>query len=333
MNMPRVRSVMARGNGAYIVHAELAAGLPGYELQGCSPWLATVPRLPHPGLRRWLAAADIAHLPADYGAVPLPSSVRRVATLHNYYLDDEHLRRSTPAQRLYYRQVLRRSVPAAIRGADKLVVVSRFLADCVRRDGIAAGTGIEVIYNGIDVDRFRPAPPPAGDRPLRVLFVGNPTRRKGFHLLQAVADALPSHAELAYTGGLRSVRHDAGSRLVALGHVPYGDMHRVYQHADLLLFPTFREGFGLCVAEAMACGLPVVSTRCSAIPELLDEERGGFLCEPGDFVTMTQRVRQLLENPSLRAEQGAWNRNRAVRDFSRQRMLDDYAGLFSSLSG
>lgn len=331
MSALQIRSVMAHGNGAYIVHDELAAGLSGYELRGCSPWLASVPGLPQPSLRRWLSAADLIHLPADYGVVPTTFPVRRVATLHNFYTDDAHLKTATPLQRLYYTQVLRRSVPAAIRAADRLVVVSSFLADCVRAAGMGGRTPVDVIYNGIDVARFCPQAQIV-DRPLRVLFVGNPTRRKGFHLLQAVAAALPPGVELAFTGGLRRVRHMAGDALVPLGHVPYARMHHAYQDADLLLFPTYREGFGLCVAEAMACGLPVVSTQCSAIPEVLDDGRGGFLCAPGDVDGMVVRVRTLLADAALRRDMGAWNREKAVRCFDRARMLRDYAQLFAGIA-
>jgi glycosyltransferase involved in cell wall biosynthesis len=108
-------------------------------------------------------------------------------------------------------------------------------------------------------------------------------------------------------------------------------MHELYQKADLLLFPTRREGFGLCVAEAMACGLPVVSTRCSAIPELVDEGRGGFLLPPGDVTGMSRAVNRLLGDPVLRADLGSHNRERALRDFSLLRMLQDYQELFSTV--
>lgn len=330
MTAPRVHSVLPRGNGAFIVHQSLADGLPGYELRGLDPWLASVPGLPYPSLRRWLGEAEIAHLPVEYGALSLPAGVRHVAVVHGYSIDDEHLQRASPLQRLYYRQVLRRTIPAAIRQADRVVVVSRFLAECLQRDGWSSRAPVEVIYNGIDTARFAPAV--AGqDRPLRVLFVGNPTRNKGFHLLDRIADSLPPQVELLYTRGMRPVAHRPGARLRALDPVPYAQMHEVYHQADMLLFPTFREGFGLCVAEAMACGLPVVSTRCSAIPELVDDGRGGFLLPPGDVDGMARALNRLLADAPRRADFGAHNRERALRDFSLPRMLAEYRELFAAV--
>ena len=67
-------------------------------------------------------------------------------------------------------------------------------------------------------------------------------------------------------------------------------MHKVYQQSDILFFPTLREGFGLVVAEAMACGLPVVTTDCSSLPELIDHGKGGYLCEPNNLEDMIGRI-------------------------------------------
>lgn len=331
MNVPFVRSVLPAGNGACIVHRMLASGLPGYELREINAWQAAVPRLPFLGLRRWLGEAAVAHLPAECGPVPLPARTRRVVALHGYYIDDEHLARSSPVQRLYYRHVLRRTIPPAVKSADRVVVVSRFLADMLAKSGISARAPVEVIHNGIDTDRFAPAIG-RGDRPLRVLFVGNPTRNKGFHLLSAIAARLPPGAELLFTLGMRRQAHEASPGLRALAPVPYARMHEVYQQVDVLLFPTFREGFGLCVAEAMACGLPVVSTHCAAIPELVDEGKGGFLLPPGDIDGMARAVNRLLAEPSLRADMGAYNRARTLRDFRLSHMQAAYRQLFDSLS-
>ena len=63
---------MASGNGAYIVHAELANTLENYELLACNPYLGAIPGLPSPGLRKWLGKASIVHLAPNYGHVSLP---------------------------------------------------------------------------------------------------------------------------------------------------------------------------------------------------------------------------------------------------------------------
>lgn len=327
---PRVRSALARGNGAAIVHRLLAASQPDYRLEELDPVIAALPPLYRHAVRPVLAQATVAHLAADYGPAPLPRDCARVVAFHNFYIDDENLSASSFAQRLYYRTVMAPAVRRAVADADRIVVVSRFLAGRVAT--LAPRMPVEVIYNGIDTVRFAPAGDAGRDRPLRVLFVGNPSRRKGFDLLAGIAARLPAGAELAFTAGLRDERVQAGNRrLVPLGRVAYEAMHRLYRAADVLFFPTRREGFGLCVAEAMACGLPVVSTRCSAIPELVDEGRGGFLLPPGDIDGMVQAISSLLADPARRAAMGAHNRERALRDFDVRRMAGDYAALFSDV--
>lgn len=323
---------MASGNGAFIVHAELANTLANYELLACNPYLGAIPGLPSPGLRKWLGKALIAHLSPSYGHIPLPQSCSRVLTFHSFDIDPNDMAQASTAQRIYYKHVLRYAVIAATKSADRLVAVSKFVADGVRRHCPMGSKSIDVIYNGIDTQRFRPAVEVVQGRPLRVLFVGNPTRRKGFHLLAELAEQLPNGVELAFTSGLRDDQVKfAHKSLLSLGHLPYSEMHNLYQQADILFFPAYREGFGLCVAEAMASGLPVVSTNCSAIPELIDEGRGGFLVEPGDISTMLERTRRLLASADLRRDMGEWNRARAVRDFDRGRMANDYRELFKSL--
>jgi len=326
-----VRSIMPRGNGAFIVHAELADTLPGYELAGCNPYLAAIPGLPHPKLRRWLAAAEVVHLSPGTGHIPLPGRPFRIQTFHSFDFDLANIEQASPAQRLYYRHVLRPAVLSASLSADRIVAVSRFVADNIRGHQLAGSKKIEVIYNGVDTGRFRPCESPRLDQPLRILFVGNPSRRKGFHLLPGLVDALPDGTEIAFTTGLRDQHVQAGHpRLISLGSVPHSEMHTLYQQADILLFPAYREGFGLCVAEAMSCGLPVISTNCSAIPELVVDGRGGFLVAPGDFPAMLEKISVLAKDLGRRRAMGDWNRERALALFDRERMTNDYRTLFAT---
>lgn len=330
-SQPIVRSVLPTGSGAFIVHAELARTVPGYELAGCDPYLASIPGLPNRALRRWVAAARVAHLTPNTGHIPLVRTIPRVLTFHSFDIDPDDMEQASLAQRLYYRHVLRRATVAACRSATRLVAVSRYVAGCIMRNRLPGCGRVEVIYNGIDTARFRPAPRPDGELPLRVLFVGNPTRRKGFHSLIQLARQLPPGIEIAFTGGLRNRTHSGShAGLVPLGPIPYPEMHTVYQDADILLFPAYREGFGLCIAEAMACGLSVVSTNCSAIPELVSKERGGFLVPPGDVAAMLAAITRLAGDRPLREAMGAWNREVAVSRFDRDRMAAEYQAVFTS---
>jgi glycosyltransferase involved in cell wall biosynthesis len=104
-----------------------------------------------------------------------------------------------------------------------------------------------------------------------------------------------------------------------------------YRQMDILLMPTVREGFGLAVAEAMACGLPVVASNCSSIPELIDDGKGGFLCPIGDVKAFAEKINLLAESPGLRKEMGQYNRARIEKKFTLERMVKEYQKVFSEV--
>ncbi|MBW2064752.1 MAG: glycosyltransferase family 4 protein, partial [Deltaproteobacteria bacterium] len=171
-----------------------------------------------------------------------------------------------------------------------------------------------------------------GRKEIRVLFSGNLTRRKGAHWLPDIAKRLDKNITIFYTQGLRGRgRLPARRGLKPIGAVPFNKMPERYQTMDILLMPTVREGFGLAVAEAMACGLPVVASKCSAIPELVDDGKGGALCPVGDVAAFAEKINFLAESADLRKEMGEYNRSKVERLFSLNRMVNEYRDLFEEI--
>jgi glycosyltransferase involved in cell wall biosynthesis len=120
-------------------------------------------------------------------------------------------------------------------------------------------------------------------------------------------------------------------RIVFTGYVPERDKVDYYRRADVLLFPSALEGFGFTVAEAMACGLPVVASNRGSLPELVVDGEGGFLVDPdrpADFVAGTLR---LLRDATLRATLGAANVERAQRLFRWDRCAADTATIYEDV--
>ncbi len=95
--------------------------------------------------------------------------------------------------------------------------------------------------------------------------------------------------------------------------------------------PTVREGFGMAVAEAMACGLPVVASDCSSIPELIDDGKGGYLCPVGDVKAFAEKINLLAESPNLRREMGEYNRTKVEKMFTLEKMAKGYQELFEEV--
>lgn len=276
-------------------------------------------------------AAPIVHVPADYGSLVTPRRSHLVATFHGYYLDPPFARCGTFAQWVHYRTDLRWFTRQSVARAEVVTAVSDFIAELVREDLGYRGE-IRVVPNGVDVARF--APRSEAHEPLRVLFSGNLARRKGAHLLPRIAAGLAPGVELWIASGLRNRQgiDTLPPNVRMLGRVPFDDMPRLYNCVDILLVPTLREGFGLVIAEAMACGLPVVASRCSAIPELLIHEQGGYLVTPENVDEFVARLNELAADTALRMRMGAFNRARIVENYTEDRMVRGYEALFAELA-
>lgn len=109
-------------------------------------------------------------------------------------------------------------------------------------------------------------------------------------------------------------------------------MPEIYQDADILLFPTVREGFGLAAAEAMASGIPVVTTNCSALPELVHHGKGGYLCSIGNVDDYAKRINFLASSPEIRKKMGEYNRQRIEENFTLSIMINRYEKLFDTVN-
>lgn len=153
-----------------------------------------------------------------------------------------------------------------------------------------------------------------GEGPPTFLFVGSVCIRKGAHLLLDAWAAAGLGGRLLLAGALfPEVARAAGALLTApgvalLGHVP--DVARVFAAADAFVFPTLEEGSPLVTYEALAHGLPVVTTPMGA-GELVRDGVEGLLCEPYDREAWVAALRLLDGDPALRARLGAAARRRA----------------------
>ena len=323
----QISSPIAGGSGAYIIHQMLADGIDGYRVCAYNPWLTALPPALYMICRQ--GHPDLIHTTPDYSFFSKRKDTPLVITFHNYVLDRWMRSYSSPLQRLHYATDLKWITRLSVARADVITAVSHFTADQVVRE-LGLQTRVRVIYNGVDEHSFAPRKRnTANGGKVRVLFSGNLIPRKGSDLLPDIVDRLNPGIELLYTTGLRSKQRLPDHPSVkCVGQVAFEDMPELYNSVDILLFPTIREGFGLAAAEAMACGLPVVTTDCSALPELVDHGKGGMLCPPGDSGAFADSINQLADSVSLRREMGEYNRARVEQQFTAHRMIRNYISLF-----
>ncbi len=261
-----------------------------------------------------------------------------VTTVHHLTSDPQLQPYSSLAQRLFYRLVESRYDGWSILDADAVVCVSRFTQQQVVQTYGRADTVL--IFDGIDTDVFVPMPGlvrrddslPSSDARIRLLFVGNRTRRKGFDLLPRILDLLPDDYVLYYTSGFQGHEHaPPHPRMLPIGAPDRAGLVAAYQGCDILLFPSRLEGFGIAPAEALACGRPVVTTDTSALPEVVDHGQNGFLVARDDVAGYAACVRELGEDAALRRRFGEHGRARVCATFGYQQLAAGFLAVYEQV--
>jgi L-malate glycosyltransferase len=322
-------SPMATGCGAHVLHKMIETHVAGYRVIDYSPWLTLLPFM----LPKVTAGMDcrLIHTAPDYGIFFHRPKVPLLLTIYHYMCDAQIRPYSSLLQQTHYATDLKWFIRKSIEKCTVLTSISQYSARHTQRE-LNLTRDIQVIYCGVDEKRFCPAKTRRQSPVVRVLFSGNLTRRKGAQWLPDIGAGLDRGIVVQYTSGLRRTQLlPKALNLIDLGRVAWGGMPELYRSSDILVSPTVREGFGLSIAEAMACGLPVVASNCSAVPELIDDGKGGFLCPVGDVRAFAEKINVLAANPELRRQMGEYNRTKVEKMFTLKRMVSEYRQLFESL--
>ncbi|HKP12742.1 MAG TPA: glycosyltransferase family 4 protein [Blastocatellia bacterium] len=242
--------------------------------------------------------------------------------------DERKIRRRYRLARTIYRPL---GICDELLNAERVARIYTF-SDWARQIYIEGGlprAKVDVIAPGFDV-------PPLPERkreggPINFLFMGREFKRKGGPLVvEAFTRLRGSHRDVSLTvitGDKEQVPSVAGltvHRFMDRARL-YGE---IYPAADVFVMPTEAEGWGFTNAEAMSFALPVISTRISAIPEIVEHGVTGLLVEPGDADALLRAMRRMAESRALRDEMGRHGRARFVARFSRGvfrgKLLDFY---------
>jgi glycosyltransferase involved in cell wall biosynthesis len=187
-----------------------------------------------------------------------------------------------------------------------------------------AGRRIVVLPNPVDCDLIRPPDDPAQRQAEDVLFLGDFSRRKGVRDLLAAAPAvLQRHpaARFVLAGGappadVAAQAEPLGAAVQFPGFVRGADKVRWLQEAALLALPSYAEGLPVAVLEAMAAGLPVVTTPVGGVPDIFRDGVNGLLTPPGDLPALADALSRLLADADLRQSMGRHNRQQALQQFA-----------------
>lgn len=281
--------------------------------------------LPYAYSHRYVSSA-IARTEADVyhgttGSLPMGYRGRSVITVHDLaiYSHPEWF----PGGQFFSRRFV---VPASVRNAAKVIAVSHFTKSELQRVFAVPPEKIAVVHEGVEPpppESWEESPPKELRKPY-ILYLGTVEPRKNVEGLvrayASLAERFPKivgATELVIAGGRgwkserafaaieeanKRLAH-AGPRVRVLGYVPEKEKHALMAHAAMFVFPSWHEGFGLPVLEAMNLGVPVITSNVTALPEIAG--RGAaLLVDPSREAELALAMKHLLEDDLRRSELG-----------------------------
>lgn len=240
---------------------------------------------------------------------------------------------------------LRAVVRASLAGAHAAWVLTPRLRPMF--DGLVPEDRVEVLPNAV-VDPFTAGAPVRSrdaDEPVRVLYLGNLLPEKGcFDLLAALEELGPDGAKLAvrFAGQAsadveeevlaraEALRHRGGPQVEYAGSADEAGKRKHYAWADVFVFPSRNEGQPLVLLEALAAGLPIVTTSYRGIPDTVRDGVEGVLVAPAAPEELATALRRVMADPELRQRLGSAARARYEAAYRPERFRENLIGLLAS---
>ena len=235
-------------------------------------------------------------------------------------------------------------VKFSIEESNGVTAVSRFLKEKTLTN-YNIEKEIEVIYNFIDIDKykkqdselFRKHIAPGGEKVLVHTSNFRQVKRVGdtIRVLEKVKKEVPTKLVLVGDGPDRSECErlarelDLQKDVVFLGK--QDGLVEILNASDLFLMPSQSESFGLSALEAMACGIPVVSTSVGGLPELNIQNETGYIAEIGDIDRMARYAIELLTNEKRYKSFSKNSRDRAVNNFDKNLIVPKYVEYYEKI--
>lgn len=286
-------------------------------------------RLPLPV--QWVTGPlDLFHSP-DFVLPPVSGNIPTLLTVHD--LSFVYYPEVFPSVLVSY---LNKVVPWSIRRASHVLADSRATKEDLRRLWQVADEKITVLYSGVN-DAFRPITDPNGIAAVRarydlgtapyILSVGTVQPRKNYQMairaFASIAADWPHNLVVAGGKGwlydemmVEIERQGLDGRVRFVGFVADTDLPLLYNGATLFVFPSLYEGFGLPLLEAMACGVPVLTSDASSLPEVVGEaavqlsphQQAAWSSAMHELLSSVERRQHLIDAGFRRAQRFTWHR-------------------------
>jgi glycosyltransferase involved in cell wall biosynthesis len=235
----------------------------------------------------------------------------------------------------------------SFRKADEIIGVSNYVIEHTSKYINFASKKGPAIYNPLDVNKFREAAT-HNTIPGYILFTGTICKKKGIKELilamQIIVREIPNAClyvagrdskfkdGASYTNYLQQfITEDTAQHIKFLGNIPHLDMPGLLEKAEVCVFPSHMETFGLGAIEAMATGKPVVFTSKGPGPEVISDGITGLLCNPLDPQDIAEKTIRILRNPDYGMSMGKNARQAVIERFSAEKLVLQNIHFYQSL--
>jgi glycosyltransferase involved in cell wall biosynthesis len=235
--------------------------------------------------------------------------------------------------------------------STKLIAVSENVLKVLERRPLVKHNKIAVIHYGINLENFKASNTQRRETRLAldlsqkdrvILFLSLISKQKGADIALKALKVMSEEEKsikliLAgdgeYLDEAKRMAKQLGleQKVVFPGFVRNEETAKLYNAADVFIFPTLRlESFGIVLAEAMACGKPVIASRIGSIPNVIEDGINGILIPPGNYKMLAAQIRRLFKNRDLFHELSTNAQQKATEDFGLDRMVKQIISEFES---
>jgi glycosyltransferase involved in cell wall biosynthesis len=238
-----------------------------------------------------------------------------------------------------------------LRHSSIIIAVSDRVAEVLGRRPLVKRNKIAVVNYGIDLEIFRSSEKKRNESRSAlnlleedrvILFLSLISKQKGsdvairaFSLVSREAKniKLIVAGDGEYLHGAKQLAKELGiaDKTIFPGFVRNEDTSLFYNASDAFIFPTLRlESFGIVIAEAMACGKPVIASRIGSIPSVIEDGIDGILFKPGDYEELAMRIKSLLNDKGYHQRLSKNAYRKAIERFGLDRMIDSTERILES---
>ena len=292
---------------------------------------------------------DLLHCTSN--TAPLFNTVPMIVTVHDiFYLENISLfYKGFSVYQKFGNMYRRYDVPAAVKRARRVVTVSRSEKNRIIHFFRLRDEQVTVIYNGVSLN-FKPVKDPSVLKDIRskyslpehfIFLFGNTDPKKNTRgtviaftkYLRETQDQIPlviaDYPEEELDRILHEIHTPEIRRFIhRLDYINNADLPGIYSLADLFIYPSFRESFGIPILEAMACGTPVITSNVFAMPEVAGD--AAVLADPTNPHDMARAMHRVLTEPGLRSGLSEKGFRQAAR-FSWSKMAGEYLDLYHGI--